>query len=49
MERTSRPIRMNTEEWEAFKRLLGADWLRKQIAKAVRAEQRNQPVQQKPE
>lgn len=49
MERTTRPIRMNAEEWEAFKRLLGTEWLRKQIAKAVRADLRNKPVPFNPE
>lgn len=33
-ERTNRPIRMNNAEWTDFKLLLGAEWLRGQIAKA---------------
>lgn len=39
--RATRPIRMFDDEWEDFKRLLGADWLRVQIAKAVKREQRS--------
>lgn len=34
MERTPRAIRLNDDEWEIFKSLLGAEWLRDQIAKA---------------
>lgn len=34
MERKPRGIRLNDNEWESFKRLLGAPWLRKQIEKA---------------
>ena len=33
-ERKSRNIRMTDHEWEVFKALLGAEWLRYQIAKA---------------
>lgn len=40
-ERIGRNIRLNKSEWEDFKRLLGAPWLRGQIAKAVKREQRN--------
>lgn len=39
-ERIGRNIRLNKSEWEDFKRLLGAPWLRGQIAKAVKREQR---------
>lgn len=38
--RPSRPIRMNDAEWSAFKLLLGAEWLRGQIDKAIKREQR---------
>lgn len=41
-ERIGRNIRLNQSEWEYFKRLLGASWLRGQIAKAVKREQRQQ-------
>lgn len=41
-ERIGRNIRLNQSEWEDFKRLLGAPWLRGQIAKAVKREQRQQ-------
>lgn len=34
MQRERRAIRMNDEEWEAFKTLLGPEWLRQQIRKA---------------
>lgn len=40
-ERIGRNIRLNQSEWEDFKRLLGASWLRGQIAKALKREQRN--------
>lgn len=33
-QRTNRPIRMSNPEWDDFKLLLGAEWLRGQIAKA---------------
>lgn len=38
--RTTRPIRMTNAEWSAFKELLGAEWLRGQIAKAKAREER---------
>ena len=44
--RPGRNIRLSDEEWTDFKRLLGAAWLRGQIAKAVKREQR-QPVGEK--
>ncbi|HET8790983.1 MAG TPA: hypothetical protein VFM75_07200 [Modicisalibacter sp.] len=36
----TRPIRMTNAEWSAFKDLLGAEWLRGQIAKAQAREER---------
>lgn len=33
--RTTRPIRMTDAEWDAFKELLGAEWLRGQVEKAI--------------
>lgn len=42
-ERTNRNIRLSNEEWRDFKRLLGAAWLRGQIANAVKREKR-QPI-----
>jgi len=45
-DRTNRNIRLSNEEWHDFKRLLGAAWLRGQIAKAVKREQRK-PIEQK--
>lgn len=39
--RLGRNIRLSSSEWEDFKRLLGAAWLRGQIAKAVKREQRS--------
>lgn len=40
--RITRPIRMTDAEWATFKNLLGTEWLRGQIAKAVKREQRQQ-------
>lgn len=39
--RPGRNIRLSDDEWADFKRLLGAAWLRGQIAKAVKREQRS--------
>lgn len=39
-ERINRNIRLNHVEWEAFKGLLGAEWLRKRIASAIKRENR---------
>lgn len=39
-ERTNRNIRLNAVEWEAFKDLLGAEWLRKRIASAIKRNNR---------
>lgn len=36
-ERKNRNIRMTCKEWESFKTLLGAEWLRYQIAKAEKS------------
>ena len=47
MERIPRGIRLNDQEWDDFKRLLGADWLRGQIKKAVTREQRKPVAQTK--
>lgn len=44
MERKSRPIRMSDLEWSTFKKHLGAEWLRAQIDKVIRNEQRKKPV-----
>lgn len=41
--RTTRPIRMTDAEWAAFKELLGAEWLRDQIAKASKRAERKVP------
>ena len=35
-QRTNRNIRLNDEEWKAFKVLLGAEWLRGQIDRAIK-------------
>lgn len=43
--RPGRNIRLSDDEWHDFKRLLGASWLRGQIAKAKKREQRK-PVAQ---
>ncbi len=40
MERIPRGIRLNDQEWEDFKRLLGAEWLRGRIEQAVKRENR---------
>jgi hypothetical protein len=40
MERKSRAIRLDDQEWEGFKRLLGTVWLRRKIALALTKEQR---------
>jgi len=45
-DRTNRNIRLSNTEWADFKRLLGAAWLRGQIARAVKREQRK-PVGEK--
>lgn len=47
-DRTNRNIRLSNEEWTDFKRLLGAAWLRGQIAKAVKREQRKPITQEQP-
>lgn len=47
MERIPRGVRLNEQEWKDFKRLLGADWLRGQIDKAVKREQRKPIAQTK--
>lgn len=47
--RPGRNIRLSSAEWEDFKRLLGAAWLRGQIAKAVKREQRKPIAQEQPE
>lgn len=39
-ERKPRPVRLNEEEWEAFRRLLGSVWLRSQIERAIKRDQR---------
>jgi hypothetical protein len=38
--RKTRQIRMDDEEWEAFKTLLGAEWLRSKIASAIQHKNR---------
>lgn len=38
--RTTRPIRMTDAEWSAFKTLLGAEWLRGQVEKAIQRDKR---------
>ena len=38
--RTTRPIRMTDAEWSAFKDLLGAEWLRGQVEKAIQRDKR---------
>lgn len=43
-ERKPRPIRMDDIEWEAFRSLLGATWLRKQIDRAIKKDQRKPTV-----
>ena len=45
-ESKNRCIRLTDQEWHDFKRLLGMEWMRGQIAKAVKREQR-QPVGEK--
>lgn len=40
MIRERRAIRMNSEEWEAFKRLLGPTWLRSAINRAIKKDLR---------
>lgn len=40
MERKTRPIRLSDEEWGAFKLHLGPEWLRKQIDRAIKKDQR---------
>lgn len=37
----NRNIRLNDEEWEDFRELLGIKWLREQIAKAKKRAARN--------
>lgn len=39
---TNRNIRMSDDEWEAFKTLLGPEWLRARIRGAIIAEKRRQ-------
>jgi len=40
MERKSRAIRLDDQEWDCFKRLLGTVWLRRKIALAMSKENR---------
>ncbi len=40
MQRKPRAIRLNDEEWEGFMKLLGPNWLRSQINKAMKRENR---------
>lgn len=40
MRTPSRNIRLSDEHWSAFKDLLGVDWLKSQIDKAIAKEQR---------
>lgn len=40
MTRAKRDIRMNDEEWDGFKRLLGPDWLRAKIRRELAKEKR---------
>lgn len=40
MQRAKRDIRMTDEEWEAFKRLLGPEWLRSKIRSEIGKEAR---------
>ena len=40
MRTPSRNIRLTDEHWAAFRELLGVDWLKKQIDKAIAKEQR---------
>ena len=40
MRTPSRNIRLSDEHWKAFKELLGVDWLKKQIDRAVAKENR---------
>lgn len=47
--RPGRNIRLSNDEWSDFKRLLGAAWLRGQIAKAKKREQRKPIAQGIPE
>lgn len=35
LDRKNRNIRLNDEEWEAFRQRLGVKWLREQIAAAI--------------
>lgn len=49
-ERKNRNIRLSDAEWEAFKTLLGAEWLRTRIAGAVKRNSRKptgKPIQTK--
>lgn len=46
MQRTNRAIRLNDQEWNSFRSLLGMEWLRKQIVKAEK--KANSPTVHKP-
>jgi hypothetical protein len=48
-ESKNRCVRMTDSEWSAFKKLLGMPWLRGQIAKAKKREQRKPVAQEIPE
>lgn len=41
-ERKPRPIRMDDEEWDAFRANLGSVWLRNQIARSIKKANRQQ-------
>jgi hypothetical protein len=45
-ERINRNIRLSGFEWECFKDLLGAEWLRDQIHQAAKAAGRKPPKEQ---
>ena len=44
MERKTRPIRLSDEEWSAFKLHFGPEWLRRQIDRAIKKDQRKPTV-----
>ncbi|MCY1453998.1 hypothetical protein D9M71_710300 [compost metagenome] len=42
-DRKNRNIRLNDFEWECFKDLMGADWLREQIHETAKKHNRKDP------
>lgn len=47
LDRKNRNIRLNDEEWETFRELLGVKWLREQISAAIASQVTTKPLKTK--